>query len=147
MFLAILISVILLDQISKYIAYLYLQPQNTIPVINRFFYLTYMENSRDAFVVLGDKVWLLIILACAVVIGASICIYRDPRMKTVKKIGISLLAAGLVGNLIDRMRLGFVIDFFDFQVCPIFNIADISLVLGSLILMLAAIFRSRKKVY
>jgi signal peptidase II len=55
MFFIVLFAVVALDQLTKYLAFVYLQPASTVPVINRFFYLTYVENTGAAFGILRDK--------------------------------------------------------------------------------------------
>lgn len=134
MFFAILVTVILLDQITKYFAYVYLQPQNTIPVINKIFYLTYVENRGAAFGILQNKVWFLAAITAVVIIAAVYYVYKTPQMSSMMKYSIALIVAGAVGNLIDRIRLGYVIDFFDFVVWPVFNVADSAVVVGTILL-------------
>lgn len=145
MFLGVLVFVVLADQITKYLAFVYLQPQNTIPVINRFFYLTYYENNNAAFGIIRDPTGLSYVLAAFTLLSLIHYLYKKPREGFVEKICISLLISGILGNMIDRIRLGFVIDFFDFQSWPLFNLADISLAAGTILLMLTILFKSPKK--
>lgn len=144
MLILILVGIVLLDQATKYIAYVYLQPQNTIPIINKFFYLTYLENKGAAFGILKDKTWLLTVITVVVLITAASYVYYNHKMNRTAKVSVALIIAGATGNLIDRVRLGFVIDFFDFSVWPIFNIADISVVLGAIVLSLILIFKKQE---
>lgn len=146
MFIFILLIIVVLDQATKYIVYVFLQPQNTIPVINRFFYLTYAENTSTAFGVLKDRVWILTAATSIAILIGAYYIYKNRRMKINSKIGIALIMAGAIGNLIDRIRLGFIIGFFDFQIWPIFNIADISAVTGTIVLVYILLFQKKKSI-
>lgn len=144
MFITLLIAIILVDQVTKYLAYVYLQPQSTIPVINKIFYLTYVENRGAAFGILQNRVWFLAIVTAVIIIGALYYIYRNPQLNSITRYSIVLIIAGAVGNLIDRVRLGYVIDFFDFVVWPVFNIADCAVVVGTIILVFILLFDKQK---
>ena len=144
MFFIILACILLLDQATKYLAYIYLQPQSTIPVINNFFYLTYLENKGAAFGIIQNSIWLLIAITLIIVIFAGFYIYKNPRIAVLSRYSIALIIAGAIGNLIDRVRNGYVIDFFDFVIWPIFNIADMSVVIGAFILIFILLFDKQK---
>jgi len=146
MFIFILLIMVLLDQATKYIVYIYLQPQNTIPVINKFFYLTYAENTSAAFGILKDRVWILTASTSIAILIGAYYVYKNRRMNMNLKIGIALIMAGVIGNLIDRIRLGFIIDFFDFEIWPIFNIADMSAVAGTIVLVYILLFARKKRI-
>lgn len=145
MFPVILLCVVAVDQITKFLAFTYLQPQNTIPVINRVFYLTYLENSGAVFGILGGSTWILALLAFLIILCFSYYIYRNPRPARGMKTSIALIIAGTLGNLIDRVRIGYVIDFFDFRYLPVFNIADIAVIAGAGALILMLLFKSPGK--
>jgi signal peptidase II len=147
MFFIILACILLLDQATKYLAYIYLQPQSTIPVINKIFYLTYLENKGAAFGILQNSLWFLIVVTLIIVIISGIYIYRTPRINIISKYSIALIIAGALGNLIDRIIKGYVIDFFDFVIWPVFNIADMSVVIGAFILIFILLFDKRKIKY
>lgn len=144
MFYIILLSVIFVDQITKYLAYVFLQPQNTIPVINNFFYLTYLENADAAFDILNNKPWFIIVFTAIIIIAFIFYANKRWYANTLVKIGAALIIGGAVGNLIDRIRLGYVIDFLDFDILPIFNIADIAAVAGTIIIAFMLIFKDKK---
>jgi signal peptidase II len=98
--------------------------------------LTYVENRGAAFGILQGQRWIFIVLT--VVIAAAIAYYliKIPNKEIFLKTALSLVLGGAVGNLIDRVRLGYVVDMFDFTLInyPVFNIADSSLVIGSILL-------------
>lgn len=134
MFFIILFGAFLLDQISKYIAYMFLQPQGVIPVVNNAFYLNYVENSGAAFGINQNKVWILIIAAIIICIGGYY-VYKAPSMSNLTKYSISFLVGGALGNFFDSIRLDFVIEFFDFTILPVFNLADIFVTAGAIMLV------------
>jgi len=144
MFLMIITAVILLDQATKYLAYVYLQPQNTIPIINKFFYLTYVENRGAAFGILQNQTWFLLIVPAIAIIAAFYYVYKNPNLGSLTKCTLGLIIGGAIGNLIDRVRLGFVIDFFDFRVFPVFNVADCAVVVGTAVLAFILLFDMEK---
>ena len=89
---------------------------------------------------------LIFIVAGVLVIAAACLMYR--RLMSEKAIirwGVALLLGGAVGNLIDRLRIGGVIDFLDFRIWPVFNIADIGICVGVALLMYALIYDTEKE--
>jgi signal peptidase II len=130
----IALSVVVADRISKWICQTSLQPLGSVPVIKGIFHLTYVENRGAAFGILQNKTWFFI---PATLIILVILLYMLIRVKTNSKlmrVSLALIAGGAVGNLIDRIWLGYVVDFLDFRIWPVFNIADSSVVVGALIL-------------
>lgn len=145
----IVISVIILDQITKYIAYMNLRtiPSQTIPLINGVFHLTYAENRGAAFSILQNRRWFFVIITILFIIFAVYYLITHRKGSTLIKISISLILAGACGNLIDRIRNGYVVDFLDFRLInfPIFNVADSAVVIGSILLAYYLIFIDGKK--
>ena len=124
------VLVVLLDQLTKYIVVLKMTEGMSIPIINHVFHLTYILNPGAAFGMLEDNRWFFIGMALLVLV--LITFYRKWIMSEEKLVqyGITLFAAGTFGNLIDRVRSGLVVDFFDFRIWPIFNVADIAICVG-----------------
>ena len=113
-------------------------------IIKNFFNLTYVENRGAAWGIFNGNYWFLIITT---VVALAFILWFIFRMKEYKKIDIisySMLIAGIMGNFIDRLVRGYVIDFFDFKIFnyyfPVFNIADI-LIVVSVIIMVICCFR------
>lgn len=125
-------AVVLLDQVTKFLVLKYMQPSQSIPVIENFFHLTYVRNPGAAFGILAYRTGFFVL--ASLVIGALIVIYyRSLSAKhLLMRIALPLQFGGAVGNLIDRIRFnGYVVDFLDFSVYPaVFNVADIALVVG-----------------
>lgn len=143
MIVLIVIGILALDIATKYWAFHYLQPVGSIPVIENIFHLTYVENPGAAFGIFQDQRWVFIV-ATVLTLGFILWYLRnmDPDIKLLRW-GLALIVAGAIGNLIDRILLGYVIDFLDFRVWPVFNVADISIVTGTGLTILVILFYDR----
>ncbi|HSB12068.1 MAG TPA: signal peptidase II [Blastocatellia bacterium] len=129
--------VMALDQFTKYWVSVKLREGDEIDVIRGFFKFSYTENPGIAFGMLnnGDVKWLLVSISVAAILVVAYYMRRTPVSNTLLLWSLSLLAAGISGNLIDRFRLGRVIDFIliyykDYQ-WPVFNIADTAITIGA----------------
>lgn len=140
-YLAVILFTIFLDQYSKYLVLRYLKPIDTYPLIENVFHLTYVENRGAAFSLFTNMQPFLIFIT---MIFAGVLIYI--LIKTPKKranlwvnLSVSCIIGGAIGNLIDRIRLNYVIDFLDFRFIKfaIFNFADVFVVCGSISFLLA----------
>ena len=145
----IILSIIFViaDQVSKLIVINTLSKTKSVEVIKSFFYLTYTNNNGAAFSILTGKRILLIIVTL-IVIGILVYYIRKTEIKeNINKIALSLVIGGSIGNLIDRIVRGAVVDFLDFKIFgynyPIFNLADTFIVLG-VFLLLIGMFRKDK---
>ena len=140
----LIIVLIILDQGTKYLALLYLKPVDTIPLISNVFELAFVENRGAAFGILRGQRWLFIILTSIILCGIFYYYRKLPHEKPYGWIRfcIFLISAGAVGNFIDRIRMGFVIDFFHFYLIewPVFNMADIYVVVGTILLSYFLLF-------
>jgi signal peptidase II len=132
-----------LDQISKVIAHTYFR--NEIKVIDNFFSLVYVENTGAAWGMMKGRLWLLIIVAL-VALGIFAYLMKDFNLQTkpVYSISLILMVTGAIGNLIDRIFRGFVIDFLEFTFgnyhFPVFNLADSFLTIGVILLIIDVLF-------
>jgi signal peptidase II len=145
--------VILADQVSKaFIAGHYLEFEFTriLPVLD----ITCMHNVGAAFSFLasasGWQRWLFIGLACVVSVGITFWLVRLPRgTHALLAAGLALVLGGALGNVIDRIRLGYVIDFIHFHweraYFPAFNVADSAITIGAACLLLDALFEAKRK--
>lgn len=116
------------------------------PVIERFFHITYTQNYGAAFSILQNQRGLFVaISSIAVIVIFYILIRYYKQNNMMFSYSLSLIVAGAMGNLTDRIRLGYVIDFFDFRIWPVFNIADVSIVTGTLLLGLYILWVEPKK--
>ena len=122
--------VVAVDQFTKYLVTSNMSEGMGIPIIDGIFHLTFILNPGAAFGILENNRWFFVVTALSVLI--FLFYYRRAIMAESKlvQMGIALFAGGALGNLIDRIRTGLVIDFFDFRIWPIFNVADIAICLG-----------------
>lgn len=139
---------IIIDQVSKIIVVNNLTNNKSIEVIKSFFYLTYTNNKGAAFSILTGR-RILLILVAFIVIGLLIYYVRKNKIEgKVNKIALSLVIGGSIGNLIDRILRGAVIDFIDIKIFgynfPIFNLADTFIVIG-VFLLIIEMFRKEHK--
>ena len=124
------LAVVILDQFSKYIVVENMALGESIPIIEEVFHLTYILNPGAAFGMFAYNRLFFIAIA-VVVIGIIIWARREIlALPWEVKAGCGLFLGGAIGNLIDRARQGLVIDFFDFRIWPVFNIADIAICIG-----------------
>lgn len=140
------IFVILFDQGSKFFIQSKMKIGESIPIIKGIFHITYIENPRTAFGLFEYQTMFFVVAALISVILA-VLIYKKIAFKhdSSMYIPLVLILGGAVGNLIDRVRIGRVIDFLDFRIWPIFNFADSALVCGMLILLVHFLFYSKEE--
>ena len=142
--------VVLVDQLTKaYISRHYGEFEFTtlLPVLD----ITRMHNVGAAFSFLagasGWQRWLFIALAVGVSIAIVVWLFRMPRSKVLLAAGLSLVLGGAIGNVIDRIRLGYVVDFIHFHwdraYFPAFNVADSAITVGAAFLLLDALFEPK----
>ncbi len=127
-----IICMVLLDQAVKDWAVHVLQPVATIPLISNIFHFTYIENRGAAFSVLQNKIWLFVVLTVFILAAIVVSIRKNHIRTTFGKWSLYIIASGAIGNLLDRVVRGFVVDLFDFRLIhfPVFNVADILVCVG-----------------
>ena len=128
--LAVSFLLVLADQAVKLGIARTMRLGESIPVLSGIFHITYIENPGAAFGMLANQRWFFIIAGILVILAACVMYRRLSETGRLVRLGAALLLGGAVGNLIDRIRLGRVIDFLDFRVWPVFNIADIGICVG-----------------
>ena len=135
----IIIAILIgLDQIIKYWALNFLKEVNSIPVINNIFSLTYVENRGAAFGMLQNNQSIFILVA-AVASCFGLYYLHSKKVNNLGKIGILLVISGAIGNLIDRIFRGSIVDFIGIGNFPIFNLADAFLVIGWFLLIISVL--------
>lgn len=146
-FFAGIILITAFDQIIKLITAEKLMQIGTVPLINNVFHLTYCENPGAGFGIFADYTWALSVLTFVIVIAAIAYVVKKRPKNAMLMTALTFMVGGAVGNLIDRVRLGYVIDFFDFRLIhfPIFNVADCFVTVGAVIFAVYVIFFSEKK--
>lgn len=148
MFLDFLVPIVcvVLDQITKHWASAGLKPVDTVPLLNGVFHLTYCENAGAAFSILTGRRWLLLVITVVLTAGVFYALRKDWVKNAFGRWSLRLILGGAVGNMIDRVFLGYVVDFFDFRLIhfPIFNVADVLLNVGVFMMIFYALFMEPK---
>lgn len=135
---------ICLDQATKYFAVLKLKPIGSMVLVEGVMDLTYVENHGVAFGMLSGQRWAILLLTGVITVGLVYYYTTLPKTREYfyARIAMVMIFAGAIGNMIDRMLRGFVVDFFEFTFFqwPVFNVADIYVVLGVFVLMILILF-------
>ena len=137
-------GIILLDQLVKLYVQSTMLPGMSFPIIQDVFHITFVLNPGAAFGILANQQFFFIGIGIAILLAA---VYYYPMLKKQDiwiRYGAALLLGGAVGNLIDRICYGVVIDFFDFRIWPVFNVADIAIVVGVGCIIYALLFRGER---
>ena len=131
---------LIIDIIVKLVVKFNMKLYDSIKVIDDFFYITYVKNTGAAWSILSGKQIFLIFISIVVIIGVIIYLKNKNNYKKIEIIAYSLLLAGSIGNLIDRVVYGYVIDYLNFYIFnynfPVFNIADTCIVIGIMLLFI-----------
>lgn len=130
------VIILILDRTAKYYITSYMEPGQTIPIINEFFHITYVKNPGAAFGILTDKKWFFIVITIIILLVIIYLAYTMGKQNKLMRAFLGLITGGALGNLIDRVNGGLVIDYLDFRgIWPyIFNIADSAIVVGVILL-------------
>ena len=133
-FLFTIFVVLLIDQSTKGMIVNQMQPGESIPVITNIFHITYVRNPGGAFGILAYRTEIFVAMAVFFIILVSILPIYFPGRNLKMSCALGILTGGVMGNLLDRLRTGHVVDFLDFRVWPIFNAADVFVFIGAIFL-------------
>ncbi len=123
------------DQASKYWINITMDYSETWPVFEGVFHLTYVRNFGAAFGILPNyRIFFILVSALMILLIIFGKRYFSPHF-TMIHIGLSFMFGGVLGNLYDRIRTGYVIDFLDFRIWPVFNLADAAILVGAFLIM------------
>lgn len=140
---------LLLDQIIKILVSYYMELSYSISIIPSFFRITYLQNTGAAWSTFSNKTTYLIILTLAFLAAFYFFLLRKTDFSKDKGIAAiyGVIVGGILGNLIDRIRLGYVIDYLDFSFFgynfPVFNLADSFIVVGCIILIIKSFIKGK----
>ena len=137
------LGILVLDQLAKWYVRLHFLPGESVPVIPHVFHLTYVLNPGAAFGIFSHARWFFVIAGIALLVLAVALYPRLRREAPMLRYGALALVAGALGNLIDRILTGLVVDFFDLRIWPVFNVADVAICAGVFCMMLAILFPNR----
>ncbi len=127
--------VFILDRFSKNLVVSFLELQKTYPLIRNVFHLTLVKNQGAAFGLFPGYLFLFLIISFSAVI-LIFYLYLNKKIKgRLEEIALGLILGGTLGNLYDRFIYGAVIDFLDFRVWPVFNLADSAITTGVFLLI------------
>lgn len=141
----IVLAVIIGDRVVKYLVSSGMMPYETIPVIDNVFHITYVQNTGAAFS-MWENQWILLVLlpSVALMAGLVLIFIKRNTWSRLMLTAVAFICGGGLGNLIDRIQMGYVVDMFDFRVFPVFNIADIFVCTGCGLLLLDILLSERK---
>ena len=130
-YIILMVAALIADQLTKYLVRSNMAVGESISVIGDFFRLTHYENDGAAFSSLSGQRAILIIIPVIAIIAGLVYMFTHRRAHRLLQTALALVISGGAGNLIDRIAAGKVTDMFDFSIFPpIFNVADISVVVG-----------------
>ena len=138
-------AAVILDRIVKYLVVENMVPWESIPIIKDVFHFTYVQNQGAAFS-LWEQQWIILIgfPAAAVLAGFVLMFFNRKNWSRCMMMAVAFICGGGLGNLIDRITAGYVVDIFDFRVFPVFNIADIFICVGCGLMILDVLILERK---
>lgn len=142
----IAIIIIILDQITKFAAVKFLRDNSPYVVIKDFFQLYYVENTGAAFGIFKNCRILFIIVSILVIIFVILFMFKYLNtLNSTMKVALAMFIGGSIGNLIDRIRIGYVVDFLNFKLpfgydFPVFNVADTFIVISTILIMAMILF-------
>ena len=138
---AIIACGIALDQLTKLIAVNHLKPIKTLPIIEDVFHFTFTTNDGMAFGMLDNQRWIFLTISTITIIIMGIILYTGRLSNKLYTVSVSMIISGGIGNMIDRLTTGEVVDFLDFRLInfAIFNVADSIVCVGAGILILAMV--------
>lgn len=141
----------ILDVVIKLIITNNLSYNQSVVVINNFFNITLVKNTGGAFSLFSGRVFYLIIISVFILFMIIYYIYKNKINDNLTLIGFALLLGGAMGNLFDRIYYGYVVDYLDFNFFgmnfPIFNMADVCIVVSCLLLFFWGVFYDNREDY
>lgn len=134
-------AIVVLDQIFKYLAINNLKSVENVAVIDNLLYFTYLENRGAAFGIFSNQRWLFIIATVLAIILLVYLVFVKKFQSKIFNISVALIIGGGVGNLIDRIFLGYVVDYIQISFFPpVCNFADYCITAGTIILIIWLFF-------
>ena len=144
---AIILGGILLDQLTKWLSVKFLTAVDTVPLIKGVLHLTYVENTGAAFGMLKDHRWVFILISTVTIVAFLAYLYLGHAESRLYGISFAMIISGGIGNMIDRLALGYVVDFIDFRLInfAVFNGADSFVCVGAGLMILALILELKRE--
>lgn len=145
---AVIAGVIGLDQLTKWLAVVCLQGEASFPLWKGVLHFTYVENTGMAFGMLKDHRWVFMVFSTIAIVALMIYLFRFRPEGKWMQISMAMIIGGGIGNMIDRIFLGFVVDFIDFTLInfAVFNVADSFVCVGAGIMILCLVLDLMKEI-
>ena len=134
-------GVVALDQFTKALVVKSMVPGESIPILQEIFHLTYVLNPGAAFGILSNQREFLLLTGAVLILATAYFYPLIKKSDACLRYGTTAILSGAVANLIDRVQTGYVVDFFDFRFWPVFNVADIAIVMGMGFMIYSILFR------
>lgn len=133
---------ILLDQLSKLLTSTLMTLGESIPLWEGVLHITYIQNRGAAFGMLANSRWVFLTVSTVTILALAAYLAMTKRRDTLFLLSLSMILSGGIGNMIDRLALGYVVDFIDFRLIDfaVFNGADSFVCVGAALLVLAILF-------
>lgn len=132
-----MLGVLVIDRLLKIFIQGHFYPNESLIVIPKILHITYVLNPGAAFGLMAGKTWIFIVTALLVIIGVIFAYFKIPKTEKMLRLTLGMIGGGALGNLYDRVVIGKVVDYLDFQIWPfVFNFADSMIVIGVGILLL-----------
>lgn len=143
----ITVGVVVLDQFTKWLAVEYLIPIGTVPIIKDALHLTYVENPGAAFGMMQNSRWIFLLVSTVAIIAIIIYLIKFAPKNKLALLSLAFILGGGIGNMIDRVALGYVVDFIDFRLInfAVFNVADSFVCVGAALLIIYVLFIEGKE--
>ncbi len=138
---AIILGGIGLDQLTKLLAVKHLKPVSSVPIIKDVLHFTFVTNDGMAFGMLDDQRWIFMSVSVIMIAVLSFLLYAGKLESKLYTVSVSMIISGGIGNMIDRIAFGEVVDFIDFCLIDfaVFNIADAIVCVGAALLVAALV--------
>ena len=147
-FSAILVLGIFFDQLTKFLAVEHLRPIGSLPLWKGVLHLTYVENRGAAFGMLANSRWVFMVISTLALVALTVYFFFFAKRRTyLSTVALGMIVSGGIGNMIDRIALGYVVDFIDFTLInfAVFNFADSIVCVGAGMLVLAVLIEPQKE--
>lgn len=134
---SIIVGSVFLDQLTKWLAVVYLQGEPSFPLWRDVLHFTFVKNEGAAFGMLADHRWVFMIFSTLAIVGLAVYLFGFRPKSRYVQISLAMIVGGGIGNMIDRFALGYVIDFIDFTLIDfaVFNVADSFVTVGAFMIM------------
>jgi signal peptidase II len=145
---AVIAGVVCLDQLTKWLAVVCLQGEASFPLWKDVLHFTYVENTGMAFGMLKDHRWVFMVFSTIAIVALMVYLFRFRPEGLWMQVSMAMIIGGGIGNMIDRIFLGYVVDFIDFTLInfAVFNVADSFVCVGAGIMILCLVIDLVKEI-